>query len=178
MKRFMRAFIDICMMLAIIAVAVGTPAYAAQKEKHPGPVILMLDPLDPEGAILRGENSDHKSSVIIVERNHRRLGIAVVPGLVSENVVTEPYLNSDDTHTHRIISTNAGDFQAYKDSAISDIIKYSEGPAALSATDALSRTPMYITQEYCGSVYCTRRGSFDCICMSNCYDCYFVRIIE
>ena len=162
-------------LLTLIAVAVGTPAYAAKKEKDRNPVILMLDPLGP---ILREGDPNHESSLVVVDRNGNRLGIAEIPGLASENVVMSPHLNSDGTS--EIISTNEGPFKNYVDSAVLDIVKYSGGPAALSA-DALSKTPMYIVWEAdCGTAYCRKVGGeiVDCVCYSTCSGCYYINIVE
>jgi len=174
MKRFMQSFIYIVVVLAVIAIAVGNTAYAAQKEKARGPVILMLD---PEGTLLRGGNSDHKSSLVIVaDPNGRHLGIAEIPGLVSENVVTRRNSNGVD----EVISTNEGDFKDYKDSAVADIWKYSKGPA-VSSVNELSRTPMYIVFETCGKAYCriVKGQVVDCFCGGDvCYDCQYTNIFE
>ena len=173
MKRMLFMVVTLFAFIAIV----GTPTYAAQKEKRQGPVILMLD---PEGTILHGGgNPSHKSSLVIVnDSNGNRLGIAEIPGLVSENVVTSPYMNSDGTS--EIVSTNEGDFKTYRDLAVSDIIKYSKGPAA-SSVEALSRTPMYTVFETCGKAYCrvVKGQVVDCFCGGDvCYDCQYTNIFE
>lgn len=173
MRKFMQSFIYIVVVLAVIAIAVGTPTYAAQKEKSAknGPVILLLDPdgnmlrngridpMDYQGVVHRGGDPGHKSSVIIVEDERGNKLLAEVPGKASEHVLTSRNADGIDM----VLDITDENFRRQRDIAVNTF------------EAAMNRTLLNIILDDCGYTFCLKDpGGIDCWCLNECSDCYHI----